>query len=100
MFTNNVNVTVEDFSDGLASYDEISIREFRQAGIDLIDHQMTSAFAQYEYRTRMMGRDLHLYQRVLSTDTKVYLITATVSSDEWEEYEDAAKSIVNSFSIE
>ncbi len=100
-FAANVNVQVQPYHGTLADYADLSLDQFREAGLQVIRSERTGEGAAiFEYTGTWGGYDLHWYSTAVKAGNAVYLATATALSSEWETLSKQLIECVSSFRIE
>ncbi|OGW42198.1 MAG: hypothetical protein A2010_10665 [Nitrospirae bacterium GWD2_57_9] len=76
-FAANVNVQKQQFREALKTYDKLTMSQFRQFNMTVLNRMLKGNDLRYEYKGDMQGRTLHWYARAIKTEQHVYLVTAT-----------------------
>jgi predicted phage tail protein len=99
-FAPNINVQIQPYTGTIKDYAALSKSQFEQMKWKVIaDQQPNDNEWNAEYTGTLQGHDLHFYARAVSTDGKVYLITATASESQWATVGDTLRKHVESFKI-
>jgi hypothetical protein len=99
-FAPNVNVLIQDRSNTIQEYADMSKQEFKSANASLLnDHLVGDGEWDCEYSFNLQGTDLHCYARALKKGDKVYLVTGTATPEQWDSAFPKLKSCVDSFAF-
>ncbi|RUO25928.1 hypothetical protein CWE09_04160 [Aliidiomarina minuta] len=98
-FAANVNLQIQPFDGSLEEYEEISVSQFEQMDIEVLQLERTGNELLIEYRGAMQETDLHWYARVVKQDNLYYVLTATALAERWNEEQDALVNSVHSFQL-
>jgi hypothetical protein len=99
-FAPNVNVLIQDVSNTIKEYADLSKEQFKSANLTLLnDNLVGDGEWACEYSGNLQGKDLHFYARALKKGDKVYLITATATPEQWDSVFPKLKSCVDSFAF-
>ncbi len=98
-FTANVNVLREQSGDSLEAFDKLSLSQFKQFKLTILNRTLKGNEIRYEYKGTMQGRTLHWYARTVKAGQLIYLVTATALDSEWAKQKSALIKSVESFSV-
>jgi len=99
-FAPNVNVQVQPYPDGLDAYRKLTLAQFEQFGLELIQEREISATTLvFEYAGKMQGLDLHFYARAVHRDGRIHLATGTSLAKQWEKAGPALRACVDSLEL-
>lgn len=96
-FAANVNILKQQFGDPLEAYDKLSISQFKQFKLTVLNRTLKGDELRYEYKGDMQGRALHWYARTVKTGQHIYLVTATGLDSQWEQQKSLLIKSVESF---
>ncbi|MEM1244877.1 MAG: hypothetical protein AAGA81_22200 [Acidobacteriota bacterium] len=99
-FAANVNVQIQPFEGDLQGYLDISAGQFEDAGIEVLSSKLVSeGVAVLEYTGPLQGNDLHWYARAIQQPGRIFLVTASLLAEQWEELGEKARRCVDSFEL-
>ena len=99
-FAPNVNVQVQPYPDGLDAYRKLSLSQFEQCGLELIqERELAANTLLFEYAGEMQGMDLHFYARAVLREGRIYLATGTALKTQWEKAGPALRACVDSLEM-
>lgn len=99
-FAPNVNVQVQPYPDGLDAYRKLTLEQFQQLGLEVLqDREISATTLVFEYAGKMQGMDLHFYARALHRDGRIHLATGTSLVKQWEKAGPALKACVDSMDL-
>jgi photosystem II reaction center protein PsbP len=97
-FAPNINVQIQPYTGTIKDYVALSKSQFEEMKWKVIaDQQPSDNEWNVEYTGTLQGHDLHFYARAVSTNGKVYLITATANESQWATVSDTLRKHVESF---
>ena len=97
-FAPNIIVQIQPYAGTMKDYAALSKRQFEEMKWKVIaDQQPNDNEWNIEYTGSLQGNDLHFYARAVSTNGKVYLITATAKESQWTTVSDTLRKHVESF---
>ena len=96
-FSANVNIQKQQFAESLEAYDRLTMGQFKQHNVTVLNHALKGNDLRYEYKGDMQGRTLHWYARAVKTGQHVYLVTATGLDSQWEQQKPSLIRSVDSF---
>ena len=101
-FSPNINVQSQPFVGSLAEYDNISVAQFNEWGMEIVQHNSNEEEIMYEYRGVMQNLRMHWYARALKRGDFIYLVTACALESQWSDVGQRLIDSVNSsiFDIE
>ena len=96
-FAPNVNVQVQPYTGTIDDYLSLSLKQCESAGFKLSLQKTTGkSAAVFEYTGDFQGRQLHWYARAEKSGSKVYLVTATATDEQWNKVASKLKVCVDS----
>lgn len=98
-FAANVNLQIQPFDGSMEEYEELSVSQFEQLDIEVLQLERAENELLIEYRGAMQDTELHWYARVLKQGDLYYVLTATALAERWSEEQDALVDSVHSFSL-
>lgn len=98
-FAANVNLQIQPFDGSLEEYEALSVSQFEEMDIEVLQLERTGNELLIEYRGAMQNTELHWYARVLKRDSLYYVLTATALAERWSEEQDALVDSVHSFEL-
>ncbi|MDR2425743.1 MAG: hypothetical protein LBD46_00930 [Endomicrobium sp.] len=98
-FTPNVNVQKQRFAATADEYVKLSIEQFEDFGMRLIEKKQNEKFATFEYTASMGGKDLHFYAKAIFSKGYVYLVTGTALVSQWDKVGKILKKNVDSLEV-
>jgi hypothetical protein len=99
-FAPNINVQIQPYTGTMNDFATTSKGQFEQMQWKVIaDHHLNDNEWNVEYTGSFRGSDLHFYQRAVSANGKVYLITATAKESQWATVGDTLLKHVESFRL-
>ena len=99
-FAPNIIAQIQPYTGTMKDYATLSKSQFEQMKWKVIaDQQPGDNEWTVEYTGSLQGTDLHFYARALSTNGKVYLITATAKESQWKTVGDTLRKHVESFKL-
>lgn len=99
-FAPNVNVQVQPYPDGIDAYRKLTLKQFEQFGLELVQEREISANTLlFEYAGEMQGMDLHFYARAVYRDGRIHLATGTSLAKQWDKAGPALKACVDSMEL-
>jgi photosystem II reaction center protein PsbP len=99
-FAPNIIVQIQPYTGTIKDYVTLSRRQFEQMKWNVIsDQQSGDNEWSVEYTGSLQGADLHFYARAVSTNGKVYLVTATAKESQWTTVSDTLRKHVDSFKL-
>jgi hypothetical protein len=96
-FAGNVNIQQQEFPDSIEAYNNLTVSQFKEAGITLLKLERRNGEFLYEYAGQLQGLRLHWYARAVSAPPYVYLVTATALEGSWPNQRAALVRSVESF---
>jgi hypothetical protein len=97
-FAPNIIVQIQPYPGTMKDYAELSKKQFEQMKWKVIaDQQPNDNEWNVEYTGSVEGNDLHFYPRAVSTNGKIYLITATAKESQWKTVGDTLRKHLESF---
>ena len=97
-FAPNIIVQIQPYAGTIKDYATISKNQFEEMKWKVVsDQQSGDNEWNVEYTGALQGADLHFYARAVSTNGKVYLITATAKESQWATVSDTLHKHVESF---
>jgi hypothetical protein len=97
-FAPNIIVQIQPYPGTMKDYAELSKKQFEQMKWKVIaDQQPNDNEWNVEYTGSVEGNDLHFYARAVSTNGKIYLITATAKESQWTTVGDTLRKHLESF---
>ena len=97
-FAANVNVQIQPYTGTIDDYLELSLKQFKNAELKVVQQKTTSkSVAIFEYTGKMQGLALHWYARAEKSGGSVYLVTASALPSQWSKEAARLKSCVDSF---
>jgi hypothetical protein len=99
-FAPNINVQIQPYTGTIKDFAATSKGQFEQLKWNVVsDQQPNDNEWNVEYTGSFRGSDLHFYERALSADGKVYLITATAKESQWATVGDTLLKHIQSFKV-
>jgi hypothetical protein len=99
-FAPNIIVQIQPYTGTIKDYATLSRKQFEQMKWNVIsDQQSGDNEWSVEYTGSLQGADLHFYARAVSTNGKVYLVTATAKESQWPKVSDALRKHADSFKL-
>ncbi|MGB0768230.1 MAG: hypothetical protein ACPGYV_11020 [Phycisphaeraceae bacterium] len=98
-FSSNVNLIAQPFAGTMEAYDQISMKEFEQMGLTVIEKTNTDGVLRYHYKGVQNGLPLRFFSKAVQVDNRVYLATATTLQKEWETVSQELVRSVESFEL-
>jgi len=100
-FSANVNVQIQPFAGTMNEYLETTKREFLTYSFEMLHGAVTDAGTiELEYTGDFQGKAMHWLARAEARAGLMYLVTATVPAERWDELEGEARRCVDSFRLE
>jgi hypothetical protein len=101
-FAPNVNVVLQPPM-SRERFSEMSRRQFKEMELDVKSEQNKAVGGReavlWEYSGPMQGRDLHFLALAVMGESQTYLTTCTATPKQFEKYEQAFRSCLDSFQI-
>jgi len=82
-FAPNVNLQIQPFAGSLQEYNDLSVRQFKDAHLKVLENQTLGSEIDMEYAGDFRGNSLHWYARAIKQDQKIFLLTATALEKSW-----------------
>ena len=98
-FSGNVNVQKQYYPGTIDSYNELSVKQFKELGITILKNSNRKDELMYESKGIVTGYDLHFYTRAIKKGDHVFLVTATGLAKDWESQKKKLMESVNSFKL-
>ena len=100
-FKSNVNVIVQDYTQSIQDYADLTNQQIKDAGLKLIlQKEVSPNDVAIEYSGNMNGQNLHFYARFIKKGNLMYIVTGTSSDGEqWKRIQNDIVNCVNSFHI-
>lgn len=99
-FAPNVNVQIQPYPGTLASYVELSQKQFEQVKFEVIAQKVDADTEwRVEYRSPSPNGPLRHYARAVVAPGQVYLVTATAKDSQWTAVEAILRRHVDSFRL-
>ncbi|MGX5913830.1 hypothetical protein ACR0ST_03765 [Aliidiomarina sp. Khilg15.8] len=98
-FAANVNLQIQPYEGSLEEYEALSIAQFEQLELEVVQTDRSDGELMFEYRGDMQGTEMHWYARVIQHDGLFYVVTATALAERWDEERDELTRSVQSFSL-
>lgn len=98
-FAPNVNVQIQPYPGTLKQYVELSVSQFSQYGLNVIQSDIKNNIATLEYTGVIQGLNAHYYANASKKGNFVYLVTATDSIQNWNNSSQKLIKTVNSFKL-
>jgi hypothetical protein len=98
-FAANVNIQSQFYNDSIKSYDVLSLSQFKQMNLKVINHKLNKNSIIYEYVGEYQGQTLHWYAIAQKSGSYILLATATALDSLWDEQKKVLQDSVNSFSV-
>ena len=102
-FAANCNVQVQFTAGDIDSFVDLSLRQFKSAGLRVLRHEAVKVSAlpaaKFEYSGELGGHDLHILALAVSGGDRVWLLTCTALSATFGEYKDAFTQALDSFTV-
>ena len=98
-FAPSVNVQIQDFPGSIQEYVELSFGQFASNGLKILNHNLKESKASFEYSGALQGMDLHFYALAEKHGSKVYLVTGTAKSTQWDAVSKEIKNCVDGFEL-
>jgi hypothetical protein len=97
-FAPNIIVQIQPYAGTMKDYAALSTKQFDQMKWKVISAQQpTDSEWNVEYTGSVQDNDLHFYARAVSTNGKVYLVTATAKESQWPTVGDTLRKHAESF---
>jgi hypothetical protein len=98
-FSPNVNVQLQPYKGSVAEYRAITEGQFKQNNLTLISLEESDdgQSLSIEYKGTLQGQNLHWYAKSFKKGDVMYLVTATNSEANWEQYKEQLIANVESF---
>jgi hypothetical protein len=99
-FAPNVNVQVQPYPDGLDAYRKLTLAQFEQFGLEVVqERELAANTLLFEYAGKMQGMDLHFYARAVQREGRIHLATGTALKTQWEKAGPALRACVDSLEL-
>jgi ABC-type antimicrobial peptide transport system permease subunit len=98
-FSPNVSVQIQQYTNSLKEYSELSNKQFKQVNFKVIKNIVSKNSIVFEYSGIMQKRNLHWYAVAYKKGNSIYLVTATATQSQWQSKSKQLISCVNSFKL-
>jgi hypothetical protein len=99
-FAPNINVQIQPYTGTMQDYATTTKNQFEQMKWKVVsDQQPNDHEWDVEYTGSFRGSDLHFYERAVSANGKVYLMTATAKESQWPTMGDTLLKHIQSFKV-
>ncbi len=86
-FAPNVNVVIQPYEEDAKSYVELSKKQFKKVGWELIgEPSVHGNTAVLEYQRELNGKELRHYAKAIWTGKQIFLATGTATQEQWQIY--------------
>lgn len=99
-FASNVNVQIQAYEGSLDDYLDLSKQQFLTMNLKLLtERKSDDSTATLEYSGTLHGKELHWYARIMRSDGRIYLATATALESRWKQHAAELKACVDSLRL-
>jgi hypothetical protein len=99
-FTPNINLIIQEYSDGLDNYKILSENQFLSNKMTIIKSEIKNSAYLMEYSGNIEGNDLHFYAKAVKKNNQIFLTTATCTANQLQKYSKQLFEVVESFKLE
>jgi hypothetical protein len=99
-FASNVNVQVQSYEGSLDDYLNLSKQQFLTMSLKVLtERKSDNSTVTLEYSGTLHGKELHWYAKIMRSDSRIYLATATALESKWKQHAAELKACVDSLRL-